>query len=542
MAFGTVVITSESELSGHVAINPDLGIPSLDSIRVERARRKLITFTTHTYPEYQAGWFHQDLGAKLDQFLEDVVAKKSPRVILVGPPRSGKTELVSRRFPAKALGKYPDLSIIATSYGSDLASTNNRDVQRIIDDTVYEEVYPETKLFSANVRTVARGTWLRNNDVFEIVGRKGVYRSAGVMAGITGRGAHILLIDDPIKNREEAESATYREKLWQEWTHTLYTRLAPGGGILIILTRWNEDDLAGRLIKAMKEGGEHWDVYVYPAIAEKDDEHRKIGEALHPERYNVEDLTRIKLAVGEYTFNSMYQGRPSAAEGNIFKRGFAQFIPRSMVKPTRTIISWDTAFGKTQASGAYSVSLGMQMFDRGIFIFDRKRDRYQYSALKEATYLQAAMCVDKYGLEALLIEDKASGQSLVQDAQQDTRLPVKPIEPEGDKIMRANVCTPYWESKRVFFPMDEDTGLPEPWVSDFLEYLYSFPNSAYKDDVDAFTQGIKYLTMGPGQGILSYYQDLLKKIEIERAIHRKEEDKHHKVEYINLLGATRART
>jgi hypothetical protein len=242
----------------------------------EIARRRLIEFTLRTCPNYQAGWFHREVATKMERFLADVLAKRAPREMLLAPPRSGKTEIVSRRFPAWTLGKHPDLSIIAASYGSDLASRNNRDVQRVMDDPEYEALFPETKLFGENIRTVARGSWLRNSDIFEVVGRKGVYRSTGVMGSITGMGGDILLLDDPIKDAHEASSKVYRDRLWEWYTSTFYTRRAPGAGILIILTRWHEDDLAGRLLNDKE--GDKWNVTRFPAIAEEDEPHRKEGE------------------------------------------------------------------------------------------------------------------------------------------------------------------------------------------------------------------------------------------------------------------------
>lgn len=214
-----------------------------EGIRRELARQTLAGFTLYTYPGYQMGWVHEEICQKLDQFLEDVKNKKSPRLMIMAPPRSGKSEIISRRFPAYTFGKYPDMSIIGTSYAADLSSRNNRDVQRVMDSEEYHNVFPNTNLFGKNIRIVGNGAYLRNSDIFEIVGHAGTYRSAGVGGGITGMGGNILIVDDPLKDRAEADSPTIRQKIYDWYTSTLYTRLAPGGGILIIMTRLHTDDL-----------------------------------------------------------------------------------------------------------------------------------------------------------------------------------------------------------------------------------------------------------------------------------------------------------
>lgn len=518
---------------------PDLSLPSLIDVRAEKARRSLINFTQATYPTYHVDWFQREVAAELDQFLEDVAAKRSPRLILEAPPRHGKTELVSRRFPAYALGKHPDLSIIATSYNNDLASRNNRDVQRIIDDPLYEPIFPGTKLWGANVRSNARGTWLRNNDIFEVVEHKGVYRSAGVMGGITGMGADIFIIDDPVKDLLEAESETYRNRLWEWWTSTAYTRLAPGGGVLIIQTRWHEDDLSGRILTKAKEEAEaeQWREVKFPAIAEELEKHRQVGEALHPARYDLKALTRIKHAVGARVWISLFQQRPTAAEGAIFKREYVQYIYPGNIDAAdiyQNAVSLDAAV-KEKETNDFSASLVGIQFNKGILIRSRIHGRMPYPQLREAIKLQCA----QNAISALLVEDKSSGQQIIQELQQTTSLPVVPVEPKGDKVARAWVCVPTWEAGRVYLPCDAD-GKPEPWCEHFLNELFSFPNGAHDDQVDALTQLIHYFVLsGGGAGILEYYKQELDKVDQERKAREAEDAQTKRVEYINLLGATR---
>jgi len=482
-----------------------LPLPSLEEIRAEMARRRLLDFVLFTFPGYEAGWFAREVCEALDWFLGEVEAKRSPRLILEAPPRHGKSEIVSRRFPAFAFGRSPDLSIIAASYGADLASRMNRDVQRVIDSELYHAVFPTTALSGSNIRTVS-GTALRNSDIFEIVGRRGCYRSAGVGGGITGMGADVLIVDDPIKDAEQAESAVYRAKVWEWFTSTAYTRLAPGGGVLLIMTRWHEDDLAGRLQDLARRGeGETYRVLRFPAVAEHDEAHRKEGEALHPERYPLDQLERIRMAVGSRVWASLYQQRPAAAEGQIFKRehwrDFAPVSddPRALVQAlgiTRVIQSWDTAFKKGQDND-YSVGLTIGAAPARYYLLDLWRSKVEFPELKRAVVAQAA----KWTPAAVLVEDAAAGQSLLQELRRDTVLPLVPVKPDKDKVSRAHAITAVFEAGLCSLPVGAS------WVADFVDELASFPAAAHDDQVDTFTQGLHYLTQGGGaRGLLDFMQ------------------------------------
>ncbi len=470
----------------------------------ERARRSFEHFVRATvHADYKMGWVHQEVCKELDQFLADVAAGKNPRLMLFAPPRHGKSELASRRFPAYALGRHPDLSIIATSYGAELASSMNRDVQRIIDSPAYSNLFPSTKLWGENIRTVADGSYLRNSDIFEVVGHRGVYKSSGVGGGITGRGMHIGIIDDPFKDAEEAYSQTIRDKVWEWYTSTFYTRLMPGGGILIILTRWHEDDLAGRILKHAAENGEQWRVVSYPAIAEKDEAHRKEGEPLHADRYDLGQLGRIRTAVGSRVWASLYQQRPSAAEGSIFKREWWKTYetmseePAAIIKElgiTHVVQFWDTAF-KTKTANDYSVCVTLGQAEHKFYVLDRWKGKVEFPELKNTAIAHAA----KWMPHTLLIEDAASGASLIQELQRDSLLPVHPIKVDKDKVSRAYAVTPLLEAGRVAYPAKAS------WASDFVDTLATFPNAEHDDDVDAFDGALEYLARGGGNlGMLDW--------------------------------------
>lgn len=289
-------------------------------VQIELARRKLLHFNKYTFADYQVTWHGVLLCDYLDRFVEGDIT----RLIVLMPPRHSKSEHVSRRLPAYILGRFPNARIIAASYGADLASRMNRDVQRIIDSPEYAEVFPNTRLFGKNIRTIADGSYLRNSDIFEVVGHRGVYRGAGIGGGITGMGFDFGIIDDPIKNRKEANSKVYRDGVWDWFTSTFFTRQEKDARILITLTPWHPDDLAGRILKDMRDNpdADKWTVLKLPAIAEEplaEYDLRQPGQALWPDKYTEAQLDSIRRTVGLFEWNALYQCRPQPREGGLFK-------------------------------------------------------------------------------------------------------------------------------------------------------------------------------------------------------------------------------
>lgn len=284
------------------------------------ARRNLLDFTTHTYRggEYQVGWHHRVLCEKLDQFATGHIR----RLMVFMPPQHGKSELVSRRLPAYLFGRQPTKRIIACSYTADLSSAMNRDVQKVMDSTRYQHLFPGVRLGSKNIRTPSGPSPLRNSDEFEVIGPDGAYlggyyKSAGVGCGITGRPMDFGIIDDPIKGREEAESQACRDKVWGWYNGDFLSRAHGQTSILLTCTRWNVDDLAGRLLRLQDEEpkADKWEVVCFPAICEDmkhADDPRQPGEALWPERHPLE-LLEAKRAASPYDWASLYQQNPRGA-------------------------------------------------------------------------------------------------------------------------------------------------------------------------------------------------------------------------------------
>ena len=301
--------------------------------------------------------------------------------MLLMPPRHGKSELASRMFPAWHLGRYPDHEIIACSYNVSLAMTFSKKVKDVLEDPSYQSVF-QTRLHPDN----------RSAEEWTIHGHRGGYVAAGVGGGITGKGAHVLIIDDPIKNAEEADSADVREKLWDWYGSTAYTRLAPGGGVLVIQTWWHDDDLAGRLQIAAKEDQEadQFEVVKYPAIAE-DDEYldtstdqivyaaaieelnaatphcpahlrllRSRGEALHPARYDVPKLNRIRKTIQTRHWSALFQQNPVPDDGAYFTKDQFKRGPMPQKERCNVLMAWDFAISEKKQNDFTVGTVGLQ--------------------------------------------------------------------------------------------------------------------------------------------------------------------------------------
>lgn len=803
-------------------ISNEMILAARRELKRRAAKTSLAPFVTYTTPGYILGWVHAEICETLDQFLQNVVDKKSPRLIICMPPRSGKSQLVSRSFPAYALGRYPDLQLMAVSYSADLSSRFNRDVQRIIDSPEYAAVFPDTTLAgqkTANAQAVQMeqggrlGGYIRTSDLFEIVGHKGSYRSTGVGGGLTGMGAecltpdtliatprgnisiiklsvgspvisyntntnqleicfveaiqvkyaksvnelhcnsgrslkctgnhpiftagkytaadllaegapvlcymregvcdpgvrvpqenqkrpqisvlfknvlgglsgkklhgstflqglreacrkvqpilfrmpktsakmekghggaserntlrilrkniscriswtrkicavlfnelqerrsfsknerigkceiqeqrqsetlskigcerllcgkkdcaqkrrravcslwgygksklsscgfgrnkqqsdercktllglsqestrrrdcrnlrtefisenkklssdkeycvvdlqiskchnffangilvhNCLIIDDPLKDRAAANSLTIRNGLWDWYTSTAYTRLSAGGGVIVMCTRWHQDDLIGRLLS---EHGEPWHVINYPAIAEHDEPHRKKGEALHPERFDLETLERIKLNIGSHDWAALYQQHPLPEGGALFRSEWLQTYDDKSIPPKFDSIigSWDMTF-KDSAGGDYVVGTIWGTKGASYYLLDLVRGQWDFVKTLEM-FEQLQLKWPR--VSHWLIEDKANGSAIISTIKKSIS-GVIPITPTESKLARANAVSALFEAGNVYIPAASS------WVEDYKAELLSFPSGAHDDQVDSSTQALNYL-------------------------------------------------
>lgn len=305
------------------------------------AKTEFREFVEYTKPDYHFNWHHELLIEYLQKFAEGKIKK----LMVFMPPQHGKSELTSRRLPAFLLGKNPKLKVIGCSYSSGLATSFNRDVQRIIDSQEYNDIFPETTLNSSNVRSDAKGGYLRNSDMFEIVDHRGFYKSVGVGGSLTGTPADIGIIDDPVKDAIEAESQTYRARVWDWFTQVFLTRLHNDSQIIVTQTRWNLDDLSGRILRLMNEDDE-WTVLSLPAICDgvvHPDDPRETGEPLWPEKHSLKRLMDIKAA-NPRAFHALYQQDPKPFEGGLIYPKF------------KTITQ--TEFDSIRALDAYGLDFG----------------------------------------------------------------------------------------------------------------------------------------------------------------------------------------
>lgn len=435
-------------------------------------RKRLLPFVERFNPDYNAGWVHKDICRRLEQFSRDVDEKKSPRLMLFMPPRHGKSTLASIAFPAWHLGRHPNHEFISCSYSGSLAMGFSRKVRSLLRDPSYKTAF-KTRLDPDSQSAEA---WLTTNG--------GGYVAAGVGGGITGKGAHVLVIDDPVKNREDAESPNNREANWDWYTSTAYTRLAPGGGVLVILTRWHDDDLAGKLLNAAQEGGDEWTVVKYPAIAEENEEFRGHGEALHPERYDVEALQRIQRAVGPRDWSALYQQNPVADDGDYFSRDMIQYFDPEDVDLDRMkfYCAWDLAIGKKDRND-YSVGMvvGIDEMEH-IFVVDVVRGRFDGFELVEQildmyeTWRPSIVGIEKGHIEMALgpfLEKRVRERGLYEAYFKDLKTGRR------DKEARARAIQGRMQQGMVHFPKNE------VFTGPLIAELLRFPNGVHDDQVDA---------------------------------------------------------
>lgn len=459
------------------------------------SRSNLLAFSKAVMPDYQIGWVHREICAKLMEFYVRVKEKDSPRLIITMPPRHGKSQLSSRNFPPWGFGVDPNTHIMNASYSSYLAESMNRDVQKIMQSDNYRQIFPSINLLQNKKNNGVKS--VKTSSFFEIPGYSGSLQSAGVDGGITGRGADILSIDDPFKNRKEADSPTIRNNVWDWYASTAYTRLSPGGGILVTVTRWHEDDLVGRLLDAMKHGGkDNWTIINYPAIAERDERFRKKGEALHPERFNLEALQRIKANIGEYEWSALYQQHPTPRGGGIIKKKWIRHwktLPRVY---DRIIQSWDFTFGKSNTSDRVSGQVWMKS-GANYYLLDNNTDKMDFVEQQRA---MIAMSSKWENAIEKLVEAKANGEAIMSSLRSIIS-GMKPYQPRGSKEARLYAVSPLFESGNVYLPPQSDD---YPWVDDYEYELLSFPNGQYDDQVDSTTMALDELK-GVSGGILSMF-------------------------------------
>jgi predicted phage terminase large subunit-like protein len=429
------------------------------SIARELARRCLSDFCALMDPSYERSR-HADL---LIQHLEAVERGEVRRLAVFMPPRHSKTYHVSERFPAWFLGRNPERRVILASYGSDLAEGSSRKVRNLLLD----ERWPFPTVGVAH-DSAAVNKWSTNHG--------GEVIAAGVGGAMTGFGADILVIDDPVKGRAEADSETYRESTWDWYTEVARTRLMPGGRIVLCQTRWHEDDLAGRILA--RAGG--WTILNLPALAlDGDPLGRSPGEPLWPEWYGLTELADLRADLtseqGARGWQALYQQSPTADEGGMFKR--AWFTRRwgddDLPEMTYTVLAVDSAFKTGVHNDPSALTLwGTDGVD--YYVLAEWSGRWEFHELKQQ--IVAASRDKKPNL--VLIEDTASGQSAIQELRRETKLPIVAHKVTASKEARAQAVAPICEAGKVVLPTYA------PWTGAWIDEHAAFPNGRHDERVD----------------------------------------------------------
>jgi predicted phage terminase large subunit-like protein len=382
------------------------------------------------------------------------------------PPRHGKSEMISHYLPAWYLGWWPERHVLLCSYEATFAASWGRKAR----DTFAEAAEAGLFKHKLNPDRAAASEW-------EIARHGGGMVTAGVGGAITGRGADLLILDDPVKNAEEAQSLTYREKSWDWYLSTFATRCEPGAAVIIIETRWHYDDIAGRILATADGNGERWEVVSLPAIAEENDQLGRLpGEALWPARYPVPKLESIRHNLGSYWWSALYQQRPSPREGGMFKRQWFPIVEAGPAVVDVDVRFWDKA--ATAGSGDWTVGLRMQRRGGEYYIVDVQRCQESSGAVKALIRQTAALDgpTVRIGMEQ---EPGSSGKDVIEDYRRELAgYAFQGVPATGSKQVRAEPLAAQAEGGNVKL-------LRAPWNPGFLDEICSFPTGAHDDQVDA---------------------------------------------------------
>ncbi|MEK3853438.1 phage terminase large subunit [Cytobacillus sp. FSL H8-0458] len=407
---------------------------------------------------------------KKKKMLNGEIPKQNQYIALSIPPRHGKSMTITETLPSFYLGQFPNDRVILAGYNTDFATKFGKKNK----DKV--ELYGK-KVFG---RTIKKGSSSATD--WDIEGHRGGVISRGILSGVTGEGSDLMIIDDPIKTREEANSEVTRNKIWGEWIDSFSTRLHPAAIVIIIMTRWHEDDLVGRLLN--EEYGEPlpWKVINLPLEAEDDNDHlgRKIGEPLWPERYGI-DFIETRKKMSATSFNALYQGRPTSQEGNIVKREWWKKYT-SLPKIPRKIMSIDATFKDSESSDYVSIQVWGKS-GANAYLIDRHKARMDFPTTLKAIYQMKSKHND---ISGIFVEDKANGSAII-SMLRNKLSGIIPVNPQGGKIARVNAISDYIQAGNVWLPKDE------PWVEEFIEEWAAFPRGKHDDDVDSASQALNKL-------------------------------------------------
>jgi len=428
---------------------------------------RLVSYAAYQWPGYKDAGHHRLIA----RHLEAVERGDITRLMITMPPRHGKSMLASEFFPAWYIGRNPDHYIVTATYAQELADDFGRKVKNQIEDESYKAIFPGVSL-ADDSKSAKRFHIDGNLGGYEhSVSQRGAFYAVGVGGPLTGRGAHLLLIDDPVKNREEAESEVIRKKTKEWYTSTAYTRLMPGGRIVIIQTRWHEDDLAGWL--ETEHGHEDWTVLNLPAI---DDD----GIALWPEQYDVPALNKIKLAIGARDWSALYQQRPSPETGDYFKLEWLKTYDEAPPRATLNIYG-ASDYAVTSGGGDYTVHVIVGLDPEGrLYLLDMWRSQSSSDEWVEA-FCDLVLKWKPIGWaeETGQIKSGVGPFLLRRMLDRGAYVAREAFPTRGDKAIRAQSIRGRMALKSLYLPINA------LWRNDLISEMMSFPVGVHDDMVDA---------------------------------------------------------
>jgi predicted phage terminase large subunit-like protein len=444
------------------------------SVALDDARpditNNFLSFVKYVWPEFIEGSHHKIINKKFN----DIATGKIKRLIINMPPRHTKSEFASYLLPAWMIGKNPKLKIIQATHTADLAIDFGRKTKNLVDEPRYRELFP-TRL---QEDSQAAGKWKTEQG--------GEYFAAGVGGAITGRGANLLIIDDPHKEQDIRGDGKSFEKAMSWYTAGPRQRLQPGGSIVIVMTRWSTKDVTGQLLKAQsEEGSDQWEVVELPALLPD-------GKPVWPEYWTSEELLKTKASIPVSNWNAQYMQSPTGDEGALIKREWWKDWKHKYPPKTDYIIqSYDTAFTKGTKSD-YSAITTWGVFTteadgQNIILLDAFKDRYEFPELRRVAYQQYL----DWKPDMVIIEAKASGLPLTHELRQ-MDIPVINFTPSrgNDKHVRVNSVAPLFESGKIWAPMHEH------FAQEVVEECAAFPFGEHDDYVDSTTQAIMRIRQG----------------------------------------------
>jgi predicted phage terminase large subunit-like protein len=435
----------------------------------EEGQEDFMKFVTTMWPGFIHGRHHALMARKFEEIAEG----KTKRLIINMPPRHTKSEFASFMLPAWFLGRFPGKKIIQCSNTAELAVGFGRKVRNLVDSEVYAKIFPNVALRSDSK---AAGRWSTNAN--------GEYFAIGVGGTVTGKGADLLIIDDPHSEQEAALASadpSVFDKVYEWYTSGPRQRLQPGGSIVVVMTRWSKRDLTGKILQAMTDrDGDEWEIIELPAILPSE-------KPLWPEFWSYDELSKLRIELPLSKWSAQYQQNPTSEEGALIKREWWMEWEKETPPQCQFVIqSWDTAFTKNERSD-YSACTTWGVFykdenenDPHIILLDALKERMEFPELKA----RALEYYQEWQPDAFIIEAKASGAPLIFELRR-MGIPVQEFTPTrgNDKISRLNSVTDLFASGKVWAPRKR-------WAEEVIEEMAAFPNSDHDDLVDSSTQAL----------------------------------------------------